>query len=255
MKKTLKGSIAIFAILILLFCISSPMQSCKKSNNSEVNNNLEGEKFNKLCQSVSNKLVSISLTTNNNSLAKTESNTSNYETNYIDFPTQVTPAIQADFNNAESVQEMANIVSSTNSYISKQGTNNNINYAFQMDADQVRDSLASLVTAARHYLCSRGFTNISIDAMLQEEGVPEETLIPFVMLLTNSQATASKTLGECVIKALGGNALYSLAFSGAASWSAATMTIVFKAVAKRFLGPIGVAIAVVTFTMCMHGGD
>jgi hypothetical protein len=254
MKKTLKGSIAISAILILLFCISSPMQSCKKSNNSEVNNNLEGEKFNKLCQSVSNKLVSISLTTNNNSLAKTESNTSNYETNYIDFPTQVTPAIQADFNNAESVQEMANIVSSTNSYISKQGTNNNINYAFQMDADQVKDSLAQLVTAARHYLCSRGFTNISIDAMLQLEGVPEETLIPFVMLLTNSQATA-KTVGECVGKALGTDALYALAFSGASSWSVAAMTTAFSAVAKRFLGPIGVAIAVVTFTMCMHGAD
>ncbi|WP_395043677.1 hypothetical protein [Flavobacterium sp.] len=58
---------------------------------------------------------------------------------------------------------------------------------------------------------------------------------------------------HCAINALGGDALYSLAFSGATSWTAAALTTTFTGVAKRFLGPLGVAIAVVTFGICIAG--
>jgi hypothetical protein len=58
-------------------------------------------------------------------------------------------------------------------------------------------------------------------------------------------------VGNCALFAIGADALYSLAFSGASSWGVAAMTQAFTSVAKRFLGPIGVAIAVVSFGLCI----
>ena len=58
-------------------------------------------------------------------------------------------------------------------------------------------------------------------------------------------------VGNCALVAIGADALYSLAFSGASSWGVAAMTKAFTSVAKRFLGPIGVAIAVVSFGLCI----
>ncbi|ROI05746.1 hypothetical protein EGI16_05030 [Chryseobacterium sp. G0240] len=58
-------------------------------------------------------------------------------------------------------------------------------------------------------------------------------------------------VGECVIVAIGADALWALGGSSAATWGAAALTRAFTAVAKRFLGPIGVAIAVVSFGVCI----
>lgn len=58
-------------------------------------------------------------------------------------------------------------------------------------------------------------------------------------------------VGNCALAAIGADALYSLAFSGASSWSMAALTTTFTGVAKRFLGPIGVGIAVVSFSLCL----
>ncbi|MBF6642458.1 hypothetical protein IVB69_13285 [Flavobacterium sp. J49] len=58
-------------------------------------------------------------------------------------------------------------------------------------------------------------------------------------------------IATCALVAIGADALYSLAFSGATSWSAAALTSTFSAVAKRFLGPIGVTFAVVSFGICI----
>jgi hypothetical protein len=58
-------------------------------------------------------------------------------------------------------------------------------------------------------------------------------------------------VGNCAIAAIGADALFSLAFSSATSWSIAAVTTAFTSVAKRFLGPIGVAIAVVSFSLCL----
>jgi hypothetical protein len=56
---------------------------------------------------------------------------------------------------------------------------------------------------------------------------------------------------ECGMIAVGADALWALGGSSASAWTAAAMTKAFTAVAKRFLGPIGVAIAVITFGVCM----
>lgn len=105
--------------------------------------------------------------------------------------------------------------------------------------------------------------------MLQEEGAEEIDLIPFVKALTAieqeqytvkniampfvTNANALPRFVECGLYALGGDALYALSQSTASVWTWTAMKSAFKTVAKKFLGPIGVAVAVVSFGVCMLG--
>ena len=56
---------------------------------------------------------------------------------------------------------------------------------------------------------------------------------------------------KCFVIALGADALWALGGSSASAWTAIAMTRAFAAIAKRFLGPIGVSIAVVSFGVCI----
>lgn len=56
---------------------------------------------------------------------------------------------------------------------------------------------------------------------------------------------------DCALTAIGADALWAFQGSSAASWSAAAMAKAFTSIAKRFLGPVGVAIAAVSFGLCI----
>jgi hypothetical protein len=56
---------------------------------------------------------------------------------------------------------------------------------------------------------------------------------------------------DCALTAIGADAIWALGPSSASAWTAAAMTKAFSAIAKRFLGPVGVALAVVTFGLCI----
>ncbi len=56
---------------------------------------------------------------------------------------------------------------------------------------------------------------------------------------------------DCVLTALGADVIYALDASSYAAWTSAAMSKAFSTIAKRFLGPVGVAIAVVTFGICI----
>jgi hypothetical protein len=58
-------------------------------------------------------------------------------------------------------------------------------------------------------------------------------------------------VGVCVITAAGADVLAALAHEGISSWTAAILSKVFSSVVKKFLGPVGVAIAVVSLTVCL----
>jgi len=51
--------------------------------------------------------------------------------------------------------------------------------------------------------------------------------------------------------ALGVDAIWALGGSNAKSWSKSAIKKAFGSVAKRFLGPVGVAITVTSFGLCM----
>ena len=67
----------------------------------------------------------------------------------------------------------------------------------------------------------------------------------------NAELTAAE-VGYCAAVALGADALWALGGSSASAWSISAIKRAFGAVAKRFLGPIGVAIAVVSFGICIY---
>ena len=56
---------------------------------------------------------------------------------------------------------------------------------------------------------------------------------------------------DCALTAIGADAVWALGPSSASAWTAAAMTKAFSAIAKRFLGPVGVALAVVSFSLCI----
>jgi len=56
---------------------------------------------------------------------------------------------------------------------------------------------------------------------------------------------------DCALGAIGADALFAFSGSTASVWTAAAITKAFSAVAKKFLGPVGVAIAVVSFGLCI----
>ena len=84
---------------------------------------------------------------------------------------------------------------------------------------------------------------------------PEDNMeTKYKKLKINSEESLQSRMNpwlECALIALGADALWALGGSAASAWTAAAMTRAFTAVAKRFLGPIGVAIAIVSFGICM----
>ena len=59
-------------------------------------------------------------------------------------------------------------------------------------------------------------------------------------------------VGNCALIALGADAAWAWAAGSGTSWSMAALTTTFTGVAKRFLGPIGVGIAVGSFSYCLY---
>lgn len=59
-------------------------------------------------------------------------------------------------------------------------------------------------------------------------------------------------VGDCVISAIGFDVIWSVAPATGTSWTIAALRTTFTNIAKRFLGPVGVAIATVSFAYCLY---
>lgn len=59
-------------------------------------------------------------------------------------------------------------------------------------------------------------------------------------------------IGYCAAVAIGVDFMWAVGSSTAASWSIAAITRAFRSIASRFLGPVGVAIAVGAFSWCLY---
>lgn len=58
-------------------------------------------------------------------------------------------------------------------------------------------------------------------------------------------------VGNCAMEAIGMDILTALGNTAASSWTYALILKAFKVVAKKVIGPIGAAVAVVDFALCM----
>lgn len=138
------------------------------------------------------------------------------------------------------------------------------------------DALNPAIQEAKNYLISSyGFSNQEINEMIADEIGQEEDLVLLVMAMANAENSNNGTafnymslfgesayaqdweqIGNCAMVAIGADVLYSLATADPAmgsKWKKKAIKKAFGVVAKRMLGPIGVAIAVVSFALCMSG--
>lgn len=146
----------------------------------------------------------------------------------------------------------------------------------EIPSQPISDALNPAIQEAKNYLISSyGFSNQEINEMIEDENGKEEDLVPLVMAMTNAENSNNgivfnymsifgesvyaqdwEQIGNCAMVAIGADVLYALATVNPAQgskWKKKAIKKAFGAVAKRMLGPIGVAIAVVSFAMCMGG--
>lgn len=147
----------------------------------------------------------------------------------------------------------------------------------QVAEREAREKLAPMVEKSKKYLKSKGLTDADIAEMLAENNADETQLVPFALALmeveedinaysnvmysppsTGKQNPTQTTqidwnkVGRCALQALGADVLSALWSSHVAgAWTVACLKATFKTVAKKTLGPIGAAIAVVEFAGCM----
>ncbi|MGZ5191979.1 MAG: hypothetical protein ACXWCZ_13300, partial [Flavisolibacter sp.] len=195
---------------------------------------------------------------------------SGYETIYMEYPVDTDNETRNLIYSTTSIQELSDLVGHTDAIIQYDPTSTNSDYQLDVPIENVVNSLNPLVDEAKQYLYAKGFTGQDIQDMLIEENGKEEDLIPFVMSLTqaeNSPAVArnysdffinsaharldANDYVRCGMIAIGADVLWALGTSNASTWTVGAMKKAFGAVAKKMLGPIGVAIAVVSFGICI----
>jgi len=199
---------------------------------------------------------------------------------YIDSELSDTALTKLFFSNIKTARQIMDLVTKYGLSMSMEddGTYDTV---LLLSDSEAKESLKQLVKASKQYLRSKGFTNKDINDMLSENSADETQLVPFVMALAeiekyqednpyidypfadnNSsnnpygvapgpQKITWKQVGNCAMEAIGFDILASLAHSSAKTWSIAMIKRVFKTAAKRLIGPVGVAIAVIEFGICI----
>lgn len=267
-----KGILALVAINILIVISVFIFNSCKKTEFENSDNGKANLKFRESLTSNKQFIASISFENEKINLSSEQLRISSpyieRKKVYIAFPDEVTPEIESAFNNTKSIQDLANLIEYTDAIIQDEPNGNSINYPIVVPIEKVAESLNPLVIESKEYLYSKGFSENAIQQMLTENNGTELDLIPFVIALTeiekNQSTFATNNLNlfigstyamneyvKCAMVAIGADVLWALGGSQASAWSMTMMTKAFGAVAKRFLGPIGVAIAVVSFGLCI----
>ena len=145
-----------------------------------------------------------------------------------------------------------------------------------VSVEETKAALNPILARSKEYLYKKGFNKTEIQKMIKEENATEEDLIALVMLISSdeSQATAYSSAGQpfspfavpcyaaftksdlaiisnCALRAIGADIIQALCLQKGTVWAKPLIKKAFKTVAKRMLGPIGVGIAVVEFSVCI----
>lgn len=138
--------------------------------------------------------------------------------------------------------------------------------------DKAKKAIIPMVAESREYLYAKGFTKKDIDDMLKENNADETVLVSFVLTLIEREQLENKLAisksyssffaiparaevdwgkaGNCALHALGVDIFYGLSQSTLKTWGVTAMKRAFATVAKKIVGPIGVAFFVGDFAWC-----
>lgn len=275
-KKFSKGMFALLTLNLLVVLCVFLFDSCKKAAYERSDTNQANTKFMAALEANKKSIASISFIsrskTQKGTAARIAPDGDDYLTTYLQYPEDGTsePTPVQEIN---SIEELAHVIQSDDAILQYEPTATNEMYPIDIPIESVTTSLQPLISEAKQYLYSKGFTDNDIQSMIIENEGSEEDLVPLVMSLTNIENNQQNVahsfpnlfmnsayakeitwseVGQCAMVAIGADILYALQGSTASSWTIPAMKKAFGAVAKRMLGPIGVAVAVVSFGLCLY---
>jgi len=274
-KKFSKGMLVLLTLCTLIATCVFIFDSCKKAAYEHSPSKVANEKFMAALKKNMKAIAEVSVTSvgkpaASSVLSTTQTSESSTEPIYLNFPTQINSETYSMFQNTNSVQELSDLIRHADAIVEYDPTTTNINYEIEVPVQNVVASLNPLVNESKQYLYTKGFTEQGIQQMIVEQGGTEQDLVPFVMSLTHiehNQISVARNYSDffvnsayankmnpyvkCALVAIGADVLWALGGSSASAWTMVAMKKAFGAVAKRLLGPIGVALAVVSFGVCL----
>lgn len=194
----------------------------------------------------------------------------------VDFPSNTEKSVTKLCNSVQTVNDIVELRNISNAKLTVNPEFTKSDFQIVVSENNINEVLDPLIEKSKAFLRSRGFTNAEIQDMLEENNADESQLVALVMTIcedeakANMEAKASRANSmydfnifatptyamdaagytRCALKALGLDFIGSAWQSSCKCWAKAAMKTAFKSIAKRMLGPVGVAIAVVEFSMC-----
>lgn len=194
----------------------------------------------------------------------------------VDFPSETSDDVKNLYAKAGSLEDLIALREMSHAVYTYGIEDPNGDFTITVSKNELNGTMNPMIARSRKYLKEvKGFTDAEIQQMLLENDVDESQLVPLVMVVCEDEYKSGRDLqarsynfnlfatpcnawttgsqvGDCAAKAIGADLLFSFAQSGAKAWSKAAIKKAFKTIAKRALGPVGAAVAVVEFAICMN---
>lgn len=202
---------------------------------------------------------------------------------YVKYPEGTAVEIKNLYYYIQNIQDMETLERLTAAeYTTEKPQDEDSLYCIQLSETAIRKELSPLLQQSKDYLKAKGITDEDIEQMLEIYDADENVLIPFALVLAdhemneeNQNATAQKKASilnpfnifvtptyalsernkmvfDCALSAVGIDVLAALGQSTCKNWGTRLIMKAFGTVAKKVVGPIGVATTVVSFGMCLH---
>jgi hypothetical protein len=272
-----KGTLVLFGLNLLLILSVFTIQACN-TEDSTLWPLKKDVAFIDIFNFAQKKLSSVKA---DSSIPRTTRGENNRVLNDEEFLIYLIPSEESNFLNNVNYETLSNTINDLNSLaLSLQSyglkptleDNNNSIITVSIPSQPIINALDPAVVEARLYLNQKGLSDAEIDNMILEENGTKYDLIPLVtymahlenqnfnelgslnLLVQSTYAADMDDIINCGIIAVGADLIYALQGSNLKTWSKPLVKKAFKTVAQRALGPIGAAIAVVSFAVCLTSG-
>lgn len=191
----------------------------------------------------------------------------------VDFPSGTNEEAKKLLNEVQTMEDLIELRRFTNATYTYDADVSTVEHFVEVSKTTVMEVMNPMIEKSKKFLKEeKGFTEAEIQEMLAENNVDESQLVPLVALICEDEAMsgdrfaanrpsnfnllatpcyASNKIVWCAVAAIFGDLAYAAHQSGLKTWSKALIKSSFKTIAKRALGPIGAAIAVAEFAVCM----
>ncbi|RDC57149.1 hypothetical protein DU508_08140 [Pedobacter chinensis] len=286
-KKFFKGMFAMSMLYAIAFLCVFAFDSCKKTDHVKDDHGVARNRFLAALDIQKQKVGStafgaynlkerIKLAATSGKLMVTNPDDPNpYEPVYVNFPPGTSPESIYPIHSVNNIQQLHELLYSTDGTLQYEPTNTNSNNSLIINVQAINDAIDPVILEAKQYLYAKGFTPGDITDMIAEHNGTQQDLVPFVIGLTYAESQAPQEITRnynpfintanaklnandyinCAMVALGADIIYALSQSTLSTWSIPLMKKAFGTVAKKVLGPIGVAITVVSFGVCLYAAD